>query len=255
MNVRFFKISMKGYTIMKRRFPLALMAATALTFSLAACDEPADQAAAPAEETQPLTPPAETAVAPESQMPAPAAQVQPITADSATAYATAEGARTGAIFLTLTNTGTASDRLIGATTDKAAMVEIHESYVDEAGTMQMRKVDGIDVAPGTPVVLNPSGYHLMLMDLAAPLTAGETFTVTLDFQNADDVVVPVTVTAPGATTTTTTTPTDGSATTTTAPTGGMSSDPTATDPAVTAPTPTDEPATADQPAADDAVAP
>ncbi len=38
-------------------------------------------------------------------------------------------------------------------------------------------------ANGT-VVLGPSGYHLMLMDLKAPLQKGETFKASLTFEHA-----------------------------------------------------------------------
>lgn len=241
----------------KRIFPLALMAATALTLTLAACDDAGtDQTAAPAEETQMMTTPETIAVVAESQMPAPAAQAQLISASGATAFATVEGMRTGAIFMTLSNAGSVADRLVGAKTDKAAMVEIHEGFVDETtGTMQMRKIDGLDVSPGTPVELKAGGYHLMLLDLAAPLVPGETFTVTLDFDMAEDVVVPVTVTAPNAAA-----PMDHSAHGTSTTTGNTPPAPAMTDPAATlapsAPiTPTDEPAPADQPMGDEQVAP
>lgn len=193
-------------------FPL--MAFTALSLTLAGCDDnTAEDTAAPVaieESTMPVPTDAPPVV---ENVPA------TITATNASAYATAEGARTGAIFLTLFNPQSGIDKLIGATTDKAATVEIHESYVDEAdGTMQMRKVDSVEILPSQQVELKPGGYHIMLIDLAAPLVEGETFDVTLNFQNAGSVVVPVTITAPGASasdamaTEMTTTPADGTTT-------------------------------------------
>lgn len=193
-------------------FPL--MAFTALSLTLAGCDDnTAEDTAAPAaieESTMPV--PADAPAVTETV-------AATITASNATAYATAEGARTGAVFLTLHNPQTGIDKLLGASTDKAATVEIHEGYVDEAdGTMQMRKVENVEILPSQQVELKPGGYHIMLIDLAAPLVAGETFDLTLNFQNAGSVVVPVTITAPGAsasdavttnTGTTTTTPADG----------------------------------------------
>lgn len=182
---------------MKSRFTLLpLMAVTALSLSLAACDDKASEDAANqatvTEESQLVV---EEPVL-ESAMPAAAV----IEAAGATAYATAEGARTGAIFLTLTNIGTADDALLGASSDKATMTEIHESFVDEAdGTMQMRKVSDVVVPAGGNLELKPGGYHVMLIDLLAPLVEGETFDITLQLKNAGAVVVPVTVTAPGST--------------------------------------------------------
>lgn len=185
---------------MKRRFALLpLMAVTALSLSLAACDDKKDQEVAEqisiVEET--IAPEAVPETA-ESAMPAPV--LGTVEADSATSFATAEGARTGAVFVTLKNTGSVDDVLVGATSDKATMVEIHESYVDEAdGTMQMRKVTGVPVPASGSVELKPGGLHIMLIDILAPLVEGETFNITLKFENAGEVVVPVTITAPGAT--------------------------------------------------------
>lgn len=178
---------------MKKRFYLLpLMAVTALSLSLAACDDKAaDDTAAVTEESSLV---AEEPVL-ESAMPA-AVQIEAV---NATAYATAEGARTGAVFLTLNNAGNSDDMLIGASSDKATMTEIHESFVDEAdGTMQMRSVDNVAVPSNGSVELKPGGYHIMLIDLLSPLVEGESFNVTLRLQDGGDVVVPVTVTAPGA---------------------------------------------------------
>ena len=60
-------------------------------------------------------------------------------------------------------------------------------------TMMMQPVDGIDLPAGTAVELKPGGYHIMLLDLVAPLEMGQTFTITLTFEQAGSVEVPVTV--------------------------------------------------------------
>ena len=56
----------------------------------------------------------------------------------------------------------------------AAMVELHEmSMVDGAMAMQAMP-DGLVVAAGRGKVLEPGGYHVMLMDLKQPLAKGAT---------------------------------------------------------------------------------
>ena len=182
---------------MKRKtYLFPLMAVTALSLSLAACDDKKDETAAV--DSTAVETPATTAETPAADAAAVAPVAVTVAADGATAYATAEGASTGAVFVTLTAAGDA-DKLVGATTDVATSVEIHESAVDAAsGAATMRKVDSVELQPGQPVSFKPDGYHLMLIGLTAPLTAGQTFNVTLDFDKAADVVVPVTVTAPGA---------------------------------------------------------
>jgi len=61
------------------------------------------------------------------------------------------------------------------------------------GMMQMRQVPSIAVPAGTTVTLEPGGLHIMLLDLAAPLTAGQTFDMTLEFASGERLVVPVSV--------------------------------------------------------------
>jgi copper(I)-binding protein len=53
-----------------------------------------------------------------------------------------------------------------------------------AGAMTMKPVDGIDLPAGEPVQLKPGGYHVMLLDLAQPLEAGQQIEVTLTFEKA-----------------------------------------------------------------------
>ncbi len=62
-----------------------------------------------------------------------------------------------------------------------------------SAVMQMRQVERIALPAGETVALEPGGYHVMLLDLAAPLEIGDTFELTLDFETAPDQVVTVEV--------------------------------------------------------------
>ena len=75
-------------------------------------------------------------------------------------------------------------RLMAASTPAAARVEIHEMKMD-GDTMRMRAVDSLPLPAGKPVALKPGGLHLMLMDLKAPLLAGEQVSVRLELQGSD----------------------------------------------------------------------
>lgn len=120
-----------------------------------------------------------------------------IMAEQPWARATAGAARAGAAYMTLVNHGHETDRLIGAKSDLAARTEIHTHLMDN-GVMKMRKVDGIDVAPGTPTVLQPGGLHVMFMGLKAPFKEGQQLPLTLVFEKAGDVPVTFTVQGVGA---------------------------------------------------------
>ncbi len=49
------------------------------------------------------------------------------------------------------------------------------------GAMSMQEVSSIEIPAGGSVQLKPGGYHIMLMELAAPLKKGDTVAITLTF--------------------------------------------------------------------------
>jgi copper(I)-binding protein len=105
------------------------------------------------------------------------------------ARATPGGAKVGAGYLKLTNTGATPDRLVSATAAAAGRVEIHEMSMDN-GMMMMRPVKGgVELKPGGTVEFKSGGYHLMLLDLKAPLKTGDHIKGTLTFEKAGPVDV------------------------------------------------------------------
>ncbi len=109
------------------------------------------------------------------------AQTAPsVAVDQAWARATPLGARTGAVYMTLTNHSAVDDRLVGASTPVAAQAQLHETTMSD-GIMKMHHASGVDVKAGATVTLAPGGYHVMLLGLQHPLREGETFPLTLNF--------------------------------------------------------------------------
>ena len=102
------------------------------------------------------------------------------------------GSGNGVLYALLVNAGNAPDALVGAASDAAATAEIHESYRD-MGMMMMRPVKKIDVPAGNKVEMKPGGYHIMLLNLKRDLKAGETISVTLQFEKAGKIPVTATV--------------------------------------------------------------
>ena len=111
--------------------------------------------------------------------------------------ATPPGAKVAGAFMTIENRGKESDRLLGASSPVAGLVEIHEMAMD-GGVMSMRAVKGIDVKPGEKVNLGPGGYHVMLEDLKRSLKQGEAIPLTLKFEKAGSIEIKVPVDAMGA---------------------------------------------------------
>lgn len=89
------------------------------------------------------------------------------------------------MFATISNNSDDEVALVGASSDVAGMVEIHE-VVD--GVMR-EKSGGVVVPAGGTAVLEPGGDHIMLMSLKSELMAGETYTVVLTFSDGSSVEV------------------------------------------------------------------
>jgi len=112
--------------------------------------------------------------------------------------ATPKGAGVGGGYLTITNTGTEPDRLVGGSTDIASRFEVHEMSMDN-GVMKMRALaKGLEIKPGQTVEFKPGGYHVMFLGLKKQLMLGEHVKATLQFEKAGAVDVDFTVEGIGA---------------------------------------------------------
>jgi len=101
-------------------------------------------------------------------------------------------AATGVAYLTITNLGIQADRLQSAATPLAASAEINETR-HLHGVAQMRAVPSLEIPPGQTLRLEPGAWHIMLVNLVRPLSAGAEYPLTLTFRDAGTVTVLVKV--------------------------------------------------------------
>ena len=110
----------------------------------------------------------------------------------------------GVVYFDIT-AGDSGDALLGASvsSDIAGSATIHETVAvdsssttmaghdmgDMGGGMMMQPVASVHIGAGETVSFEPGGYHVMLMGLTAPLIPGQTFDVTLVFEQAGEIVV------------------------------------------------------------------
>jgi periplasmic copper chaperone A len=114
------------------------------------------------------------------------------------ARATPKGASAGAGYMTITNNGTAADRVTCVSSDVSAKCQIHTMSA-EGGVMKMRPVEGgLEIKPGETVTLKPGGSHVMLVGLKHPLEQGNAVKTTLKFEQAGTVDVEYPIAAIGA---------------------------------------------------------
>ena len=108
---------------------------------------------------------------------------------------TVGGTANAAVFMTIASPS--ADRLVAASSTVATRTDL---MTMEAGgdTMAMAYVEAIDIPAGEPVSLNPTGLHVWLDDLDAPLKAGQAIPLALEFEKAGRREVSVEVIAPAA---------------------------------------------------------
>jgi periplasmic copper chaperone A len=100
------------------------------------------------------------------------------------ARATPKGAPVGGAYMTITNKGTESDRLVGASMPVAGLAQVHQMIMNN-GVMTMRPVDGgLEIKPGQTVTLAPGSFHIMMMGLKQPMAQGDHVKATLAFAKA-----------------------------------------------------------------------
>ncbi|SDY74242.1 hypothetical protein SAMN05444340_11688 [Citreimonas salinaria] len=117
-----------------------------------------------------------------------------IVVTDAYARSTMPGAPTGAAFMVIGNTGETDDRLVEVLSDVAERVELHTHRAEGDGVVRMVHVEeGIVIPAGGQHALQRGGDHVMMMGLTRDLKQGDTFALTLVFENAGErkIEVPV----------------------------------------------------------------
>ncbi|NLU79841.1 copper chaperone PCu(A)C [Micromonospora sp. HNM0581] len=153
-------------SLLPRRFlrPAVLFTAAALSVSLAACASSEDASTAP-------TPPASASAAP-------AAEAGVLGVRDPWVKAADEGMT--AAFATLVNDSDTDVTITGAATELSPM-ELHEMAMVDGKMVMRARQGGVVIEAGSEHKLEPGGDHLMLMDLAKPVQAGDELTFTLSF--------------------------------------------------------------------------
>ena len=110
-------------------------------------------------------------------MPASAAN---ISVSDAWARATMPGQKVSGAYMQIQSDTDA--RLVAVTSTAVPRVEVHEMKMD-GGVMRMRELEAIELPKGKTVSLEPGGLHIMLMNLAQPIAAGDVIPLTLTVES------------------------------------------------------------------------
>lgn len=113
--------------------------------------------------------------------------------------ATPKGAKIGAGYLSIKNTGPTPDRLIGGSAEISDSFQMHEMTMEQ-GVAKMRELkNGIEIKPGETVEFKPGSSHVMFVNLKHQLQQGEHFKGTLVFEKAGTINIEFMVLGMGAT--------------------------------------------------------
>jgi copper(I)-binding protein len=108
------------------------------------------------------------------------------------ARAVPEMMKNSAIFMSLTNTGSTDQAVVGASSPAAEVVELH-THEKDGDVMRMRKIDQIAIKAGETTILEPGGLHIMLLGLTEPLSPGAEVDLEMRFSDGTkkNIVAPV----------------------------------------------------------------
>jgi copper(I)-binding protein len=156
----------------RNKFLVVSIAAAALTFSLAACGSDSDGADTTSE-----------------------ASTADVTVTGAWIREPAEGQTVSAAYGVIANNGDEDITLVGAAAPIEGTIEIHETIMEDDGTMSMQELtEGFLVPAGGEVTLEPGGSHVMIMGIESTEIVG-TIDVTFIFDSGLEVVAPAEVRA------------------------------------------------------------
>jgi periplasmic copper chaperone A len=103
----------------------------------------------------------------------------------------------GAVYFVIHNHSSTADELVGASSNIAEAVEMHESVLTDGDVMQMHEVTSVPLDAFAEIEFTPGGLHMMLVGLKLGITVGDEIEVILHFRNFEDIriMVPVRETA------------------------------------------------------------
>jgi len=102
----------------------------------------------------------------------------------------ADSGMASAAYFVIVNNGSEADTLIGASTDVAKGIEMHETRINN-NVAEMVPVTRLDIPAGGRIEFNPEGYHVMLTGLTRDLKVGDTIKLTLQFQKSGAIALDV----------------------------------------------------------------
>jgi copper(I)-binding protein len=110
--------------------------------------------------------------------------------------ATSSMAHAVEVYVTMWNEGDTADKLVGAELPFADDAVIQTQSVSEDGELEMRDLKSVALEPEQAVTMHPQGVRLVFNDVQRVLRAGDKFHAHLEFAEAGEVEIEISVMAP-----------------------------------------------------------
>ena len=112
---------------------------------------------------------------------------EPLTISDAYSREPADGQTRGVVYGVVSNPNDTDITVTAATSSASENVELHETLVDDSGSMSMQeRSDGFVIPANGEFTFEPGGPHVMLLDIDAATFPTDEVDVTLVFDGADD---------------------------------------------------------------------
>lgn len=102
------------------------------------------------------------------------------------------GAQATAAFMVLRNEADKETALVKVDNPVSKISELH-NHINDGGVMKMRQVKSIEIKAKGEAALKPGGYHVMMIELKAPMKEGDSIPLTLHFADGSTKKVDVPV--------------------------------------------------------------
>lgn len=86
-------------------------------------------------------------------------------------------------YVEINNSSTVADKLLNVWSPTINGVSVHQTK-EVNGLLKMLEADNTTIPPNGKLILQPGGYHLMLMGVEKPLVENETVMICFEFERA-----------------------------------------------------------------------
>lgn len=99
----------------------------------------------------------------------------------------------GAVYFVIENETNLNEKLLSVSTSIAEDAQVHMTMVNDQSVMTMEMQEFVEIPSRSEVIFKSGDLHIMLANLNQDLQVGDTFIISLQFENTGQINIEVTV--------------------------------------------------------------